>query len=195
MLINEFRGNLMHRKWFVFLLIQFLLVACGGSTQPEGFRQVGDVTDTAFTSPTTTLTDTPTLTPSNTPTPTYTQTPTLTPTLTPTQKPTITPTPTITPENFVLAESGYDIANVRVSYPREDTMFVDFDYRLSDDIERAMITMQLPADCRDDWVFVFDAPNTDVFDPVGSSSIRYKLPLEGTCEHESFYLNIHPMTM
>jgi hypothetical protein len=147
-----------------------------------------------------TATNTPTFSkPTNTQSPTETIQPTNTETQTPTStqtiSPTITPTLTVTAIDTVLAETGYDIANISVIYPREDIMHVDFQYRLKEGIEDAMITMQIPTDCRDHtWYYVFDFPNTTVEEPVGSASIEYKLPVEGECAHDSFYINIHPIT-
>src|SRR5690349_12705552 len=66
------------------------------------------------------------------PTPTNTLVATVTPTFTWTPSPTVFATATSTPENYVLAEKGYDIADVRISYPREDRMIVSFKYHLDE---------------------------------------------------------------
>ena len=82
---------------------------------------------------------------SDTPPPTMMVTPHTTPTAS------IAPTLTATPENYALAKTGFDIANVRVYNPRTDLAFIDFNYRIdlskklpSEDI---MIGALLPATC------------------------------------------------
>src|ERR1044071_10143392 len=83
-------------------------------------------------------------------TPTASHTPAPTATLAP--SPTVYMSPTATPENFVLAESGYDIADVRFSYPREDVLVVDFKYRLdkSRTSKVTYIYMVIPSKCKED---------------------------------------------
>jgi len=134
----------------------------------------------------------PTLTSTLTPilwTPTTTLTPTATKTLTPTL--TKAPTPTSTSEYLLLEESGYDIANVQISYPRKDILRVDFVYRLEDGISEAKIALNLPTNCRGGpWNTLFDFPFTSVYHSMESAWIEYKLPFEGECVHDSLYLDI-----
>ena len=120
--------------------------------------------------------------------------PTATLTSTNTPTPSVTPTPTATAVDPILAETGYDVASFRLSYPREDIMKVDFQYRLKDGLNEAFITIQLPADCRDGrWTYPWQFPYAAVTRPTGAVSITYKLPIEGECTYDEFYVNILPI--
>src|SRR5262245_31778210 len=95
------------------LFASFMLAGCSSAAVP--------VLDDATEIP-------PTKTVTMIPEPTETYIPLPTVTLTP--PPTVFLSPTATREKLV--ESGYDIADVRFSYPEEDTLVVDFKYRLEE---------------------------------------------------------------
>ena len=170
----------------LFLAVTIVLTACAsnsaGLSPPTNTPLIAD-THTPIPAE-----KTPVL-PTATAAPTITHTPTITPTST------LTHTPTAAPVDPILAGSGFDIAAISVSYPRLDIMQVDFDYRLRDGVDQAMITLQLPQPCRDgEWSIVFDFPLTAVWEPIGTTTILYKLPIEGVCAFDSFYINIYPLT-
>ncbi len=123
-----------------------------------------------------------------------TQTATLTPqpTATETSAPTVMPASTVTPtaianpENLILAEKGYDIADVRLSFPREDTVIVDFKYRLDESRKTrdTYIGMTIPPQCRDDGNR--DSPPQYVAKNLtGEVEFTFKLTLQGICTTDS----------
>jgi len=106
----------------------------------------------------------------------------------PTALPTITLAPTlpVNPENLVLAEKGYDIADVRLSFPREDMVVIDFKYRL-DESRRSKATyiyMTVPPTCMDDDNKNVP-PNHITRNLTGSAQFTLKLTFEGDCTADS----------
>ena len=74
-------------------------------------------------------------------------------------------------------------------------MQVTFQYRLTEGIEDAFITILLPPACRGGfWNSVLDPPNVLVTTNKGSATISYKLPIEGICAFDDFYINIVSLT-
>lgn len=114
---------MIYTKHILAVLVILLLSGCAGLPLP-GF---GAPTETP-------LPPTLTLVPVSTETPVLTATPSPTITITPT--PTIFLTPTDVPENYLLAESGYDIAEVRLSLEEQlagavvDFRTVDYPLRI-----------------------------------------------------------------
>lgn len=93
---------------FAGLFIVLTLVACAGNDPTATIS----AQDSVIVVPTQTYTFTPE------PSSTTSLTPPSTATVT------VTSTATVTPENFVLADSGYDIADVRITYQNESTAIV-----------------------------------------------------------------------
>lgn len=166
-----------HRKVLFTALALLLLSGCGSLPLPS------------FSKPTATpLPPTLTLVPASTDTPIPTLTPS--PTITVTPSPTIFLTPTETPENFVLAESGYDIADVRLSYPREDIVMVAFKYRLDENsgATKASIMLELPRRCQDAQYGLYYRAE----EAVGEGQFTFKMTLEGECSVENFEIAVWP---
>ena len=122
-------------------------------------------------------------------------TPTETPTMILPPMPSATWTPAATHTSAVtadsLAESGSDIADVRISYSDEDIVNIDFKYRVDAagkrPSERIVIILLMPSRC--------NRPNdnpilTDVYDTVGQGRISYRQTAQGTCEVPYFDLAI-----
>jgi len=90
--------------------------------------------------------------------------------------------PTATPRNFVLADTGYDIADVRLSYPQKDMMVVRFKYRLdkSRDGRQTSIVMLPPKHCEDT---LYDTPHPEYPTQIvaGEGEIKFKMTMEGVC--------------
>jgi hypothetical protein len=167
-----------HRKTPLSGLVMLLLFSgCAGLPLPPVSKATATpLPPTSTLAPVSTDTPTPTLTPS--------------PTITVTPSPTIFLTPTETPENFALAESGYDIADVRISYPREDIVTIAFKYRL-DEVAgalRATIYMELPRRCNDAQYGLYYRAE----EPVGEGQFTFKMTLEGECSVENFEMVIWP---
>ena len=169
----------MHGKLFFILLIILIMAGCSGVQLPAfGIPTATAIVETPMNSPepTITLIDTPS--------------PTLTPTFTLTPSPTVFLTATDTPKNFVLANSGYDIADVRLSYPREDIMVIDFKYRLDErvDLEKryADISLNMPKRCLDDYY----SPYFRVKELVGTGRFTFKMTLKGTCSADTLEFSI-----
>ncbi len=164
------------QRHIMIALTVLLLGSCAGGLQLSTFGAPTDtpLPPTPTSPPVSTITSAPTLNPS--------------PTVTITPSPTIFVTPTDTPENFVLAESGYDIADVRLSYPREDIMNIDFKYRIAEDEEADSVSvlLDLPRRCQDRQSSAYFWSR----DPAGEGRITFKLTLEGECAVESFDLVI-----
>lgn len=121
--------------------------------------------------------------------------PTATGTSVPTALPTITLTPTlpVNPENLVLAETGYDIADVRLSFPREDMVVIDFKYRLDESRESkdTYIYMTVPPDCMDDDN-KNTPPNHVTRNLTGATTFTLKLTLEGDCTADAIEFRFYP---
>ena len=190
----------MKQKWsWLILLAFFVTTGCSGIQLPsiDWLTKVPDTqTPTVFFTPTST--DTPV--PTSTLTPTFTPTPTLTPT------PTIFMTPTVTPVNFALAKTGFDIANVRYSYPREDMLVVDFKYRVDEKLAdySAYITAEIPRRCTDTYggggIFLNDDMEENSFGmyfvtrkSTGEGKITFKMTLQGTCRADGLMFKIFPL--
>lgn len=131
---------------------------------------------------------TPTLAPATT------ATPTMIPSETPMPATTIPMTSTITPppENFALAENGFDIADVRVVSVQADTVRIDFKYRTERNYalkpnQRLAVVLLIPSICE-------EKNNTDPFfnitDPVGSGEIIYNQKTKSRCSLPFFDLAI-----
>lgn len=149
---------------------------------------------------------TETITSSPEPTTTPTPLPSLTPTPTLTPSPTVFMTPTQTPINYGLAETGYDIADVRYSYPRADMLVIDFKYRLDERLEgySSVITLNLPRRCADNsWTrFYYGDPevqsktlglNFITRELTGAGQIVFKMTIEGVCLAEGLEFSIWPL--
>jgi hypothetical protein len=123
----------------------------------------------------------------NIPSPTATVPFTLTP------SPTIYMSPTATPKNFVLAENGYDIADVRLSFPREDMMIIDFKYRLDESRKSrdTYIYMTVPSQCMDDdnrnSPPQFLSKSLD-----GEARFEFKTTLQGVCSADGIEFTFYP---
>lgn len=154
-----------HTTIVLIIFTFFLLTGCSGS------QQVTPVEPAVFP---------PTKTPAVASQPTVTDTPA--PTLTLSPSPTVYISPTATPENFVLADKGYDIADVRLSYPREDMMVVKFKYRLEQnrDGRQTSIVILPPKQCED---ALYDAPHPEYPTQLvtGEGEITFKMTIEGVC--------------
>jgi hypothetical protein len=152
----------------VFVLFTFLILAGCSSVQVP-------VSSEPTVIP---LSKIPTLAPQ--PTASETSVPTVTPTMT------LEPTLIVNPENLVLAEQGYDIADVRLSYPGEDTLVVDFKYRLDQSRESrdTYISMTIPPQCRDDGNR-YSPPQYVTKKLSGEVRFTFKLTLEGTCSTDA----------
>jgi hypothetical protein len=98
--------------------------------------------------------------------------------------------PTVTPENFVLAEKGYDIADVRLSFPREDTLVVNFKYRLEESRKSrdTYIYMFIPAECRRGSAIPYFLAK----DLTGEAQIKFKMTLQGVCAAETIEFTLYP---
>lgn len=158
---------MLYRLYCITFVLIFLLVACSGNSQtftPQA--QVSAITIAPSS------TDTLIPVPSGTPLPTTTMTATAS----------ITPTPTVTPENFVLADSGSDIANVSISYSSEDVVNIDFKYRLDTkgkrSAEQMVSWLLLPGDCQrvgsESLIYLNSA--------TGHGHLAYKQVTQGRCE-------------
>lgn len=129
------------------------------------------------------------------PTATFTAPPVLTatPSLTPVPSPTVELSPTVTPENFVLAETGYDIADVRLAFPREDMVVIDFKYRLDESRKSkdTYIYMTVPPGCMDD-----DNKNSPPYrlaqSLTGGAKLKLKLTVEGDCTADAIEFRFYP---
>jgi hypothetical protein len=163
---------MMKTNWLeILFVVAFLLFACSPTIIPLGQDE-----DTVV--PVSTLTHTPTPTASDTPSPTLAITPSITPTAS------ITPIPTVTPENFVLADSGNDIADVRISYPLPNTVNINFKYhvdlsKITNNNETILISVLLPVKCS-------GTPTWElVYHPVwsaGSGQIVYEQAPNSKCK-------------
>jgi hypothetical protein len=167
-----------NRSVFVLCVLVFVFAACSGSSQTETAPALERSDATVM--PTAIQTFTPL--PSDTPLPTATIT----------AAPSITPTLTVTPENFVLAESGSDIADVRISYPREDIAVIDFDYRIDARGKRSdqqiVILLLLPNSCGYDSNS--SIPTIGVGSTPGHGRLTYKQIAQGQCDVPYFDLAI-----
>jgi len=164
----------------VFWVLILVLSTCSGNGQttivpvsePNEVAVISTVTEAAAPLPS----DTPL---SNTPTDTIASIP---------------PIPTVTPENFVLAESGSDIADVRISYPDEDIAIIDFDYRVDTQEkqpnQQIVILLLLPNSCRNDN----SPPMIQVSDASGEGRLFYKQVSQGLCNVPYFDLAIKYMS-
>ncbi|HEX2995578.1 MAG TPA: hypothetical protein VHP14_12180 [Anaerolineales bacterium] len=124
--------------------------------------------------------------------PTATDTPAPAPTISP--APTVYTSPTATPENLVLADQGYDIADVQLSYPNPGEVQITFQYRIHES-ERAKshaIGPLLPSSCTDahssDYPHFFMVPRNSV---TGQGSYDYIVKSQGGCDLASFYMVIY----
>lgn len=105
------------------------------------------------------------------------------PSVTPTVSTPITAAATL--ENSVLAESGFDIADVRISNPDGGSVGVDFKYRIDasekDASETAVINISMPAACSGVRGNYFEA-----IDLTGQGQLIYRQTSQGGCELQSF---------
>lgn len=134
--------------------------------------------------------------------PAKTSTATLAPTQSHTPAPTLTlmpsatafVSPTATPKNFVLAEKGYDIADVRYFYQREDILRVSFKYRLDESrtSKDTYIFMTIPPKCRGNDYQYFP-PNYVAKDLTGEGQFTYKMTLQGVCDTDSIEFTFYPV--
>jgi len=182
---------MLYRIYCITFVLIFTLVACSGNDQTIAPQtQAGPI----IIVPGSTNTFIPV--PSDTPLPTIPPTSTATPSL--------TPTATVIPENFVLANKGFDIANVRVSNPNEDVVTIDFEYRIDPKIksksEIIVIGVWFPPACAgvnggnipiygDDPTFM---QNGGIALPseMGHGILSYRQETPGRCEMSSFELII-----
>lgn len=167
-----------HKHLFIFLVF-LALVGCSEAQSPAF--------STSANSPSTnqTLTPSPKFTATSTPSSTITLTLTLSP------SPRIFVTATETPQNFVLAETGYDIADVRLSYIREDILLVDFKYRLDESLssKRASISIDFPQRCQNHYftpIYLVDG------NLIGEGHISFKMNNNGVCSAASLTFIISP---
>ncbi|HLO32297.1 MAG TPA: hypothetical protein VK249_24315 [Anaerolineales bacterium] len=98
------------------------------------------------------------------------------------------------PENFGLADKGYDIADVQLFYPSPNEVQISFRYRIND-TERAKahaIGPLLPSSCTDarssDYPTFFMVPRNS---SVGDGYYDYKVKSQGGCDIASFYMVIY----
>ena len=167
---------------FLILLTFFTVTGCSGNqTLATGGPAVVQPGESATVFPESTAT--------------YTPASTATPVFTLTASPTIyvTPTTIANPENLVLAEKGYDIADVRLSFPREDTVVVDFKYRLDESRKSkdTYIYMTIPPQCRDD-VNGYSPPQYIAKNLTGEVQFIFKMTLEGVCVADSIEFTFYP---
>ena len=134
--------------------------------------------------PATTL---PSQRPTDTPLPTLT----LTPPATFTASPTLYLSPTVTPENWVLAEKGYDIAGMQLSFPREDTVNIHFKYRFDESRKdkKKSISLVFPPQCIDDDNKNWPPGHTSGL-TEGEVTVSYKMTLQGVCEADGILFEI-----
>jgi len=116
------------------------------------------------------------------------------PTLTVHLSPTVSLSPTATPGNLVLADKGYDIADVQLSYPRPNEVQITFQYRIHE-TERARahaIGPLLPSSCTDarssDYPTFFMVPRNSL---TGNGYYNYIVKSQGGCDISSFYMVIY----
>jgi hypothetical protein len=102
--------------------------------------------------------------------------------------------PTAVPENFVLADKGYDIANVQLFYPSPNEVQITFQYRIAES-ERAKshaIGPLLPSTCTDarssDYPTFFMVPRNSA---TGEGYYTYIVKSQGGCDLDSFYMVIY----
>ena len=102
--------------------------------------------------------------------------------------PTIYMSPTATPE--IPIAGTYDIADVRLSFPREDTVVVDFKYSLEESRRSrdTYIYMSMPPNCRDDGYYT---PHYVAKDLVGEARLEFKYTLQGVCEVDAIEFVFH----
>jgi hypothetical protein len=100
----------------------------------------------------------------------------------------------VNPENLVLAESGYDIADVRYSYQREDIFTVRFKYRLDESrtSKDTYIFMTIPQKCRGNDYRYFP-PNYVAKDLSGEGQFTFKMTLQGVCDADSIEFTFYPV--
>lgn len=162
----------------VFILFAVLILAgCSGNQIPV----LDEPTDVP-----------PTQTPAVPVEPTATDTPAPTVTLTP--SPTISMSPTATPKNFVLAEKGYDIADVRFTYQREDILVVKFKYRLDESrtSKDSYIFMTIPPKCKGNDYQYFP-PHYLAKTLTGGGQFTFKMTLQGVCDADSLEFTFYPV--
>ena len=123
-------------------------------------------------------------------TPAFTVTDTPAPTLTLIPSPTSNLIPTVTSD---LREKGYDIADIRFSYPRPDTLVIKFQYRLEQERQgkRNFILVSFPKECQDDLYEAF-RPWYVTEQVVGEGQITFKMTLQGVCAADSIEFTINP---
>jgi hypothetical protein len=179
--MNYTEGIMFKKLVFAGLVVSFMLVACAGNNPTVTVpAQVG-------------ITITPTQTR------TFTHEPSSTPSLTPTTTATatVTSTATATPENFVLADSGYDIADVQITYQSEDIAIITFKYRLDQSITFVPTLIEiLPPECNNPYYrapYWLAKPYFTATAPVGIGEIIYMQTSEGECSAPYFDMAIYSM--
>lgn len=102
--------------------------------------------------------------------------------------------PTATPEKFALADKGYDIANVQLSYPSPSEVQITFQYRIHEmELAKAhAIGPLLPSSCTDarssDYPTFFMVPRNSA---TGGGYYHYTVKSPGRCDLDSFYMVIY----
>lgn len=135
---------------------------------------------------------TDTIIPSASDTPIPTAAETLVPSATPMAF--LEPTQIVNPENLKLAATGYDIADVRYSYPREDRLVVNFKYQLDESrtSKDTYIFMIIPPRCRGNDYQYFP-PHFVAKALTGEGEFAYKMTLQGVCDADSIEFAFYPV--
>jgi hypothetical protein len=106
---------------------------------------------------------------------------------------TITPTPTITPENFGLAESGFDIADVRVVTVQADTVHINFKYQIDRNYvlqpdQKLFVMLLIPTNCKDEHT---NDPRYYFEDSIGTGWLAYRQYSSSRCSLPFFDMTIN----
>jgi hypothetical protein len=162
----------------LFLFMLLILTACSDTHSPE-LVESAVVPVANIPTGTLTVTSEPQLT--------------ATETLTVAPSPTLFLSPTVITENFELAKSGYDIADVRLSFPREDMVIINFKYRLDESRKSkdTYLYMTVPPQCADD-----DNKNSPpqflTKRLEGEAKFEFKMTLQGVCDADGIEFIFQP---